>query len=360
MQLRVHQASFQMPTSKNTLTLTARQSGKHVYTIRNADIVDRPLTPPTEDSWCALKLIASVYANQNLPYSLAVQLFEFTTDKKYLSSAKAASEFVRWHMYDGQAIADTVRLTATGCEPSHSHRSSTAGLVVRALAMLAQHDAGDGSLCVARVIYIPGSMWRAHEGRLIVHSLDSLIFAAVPLPTWTNPSNGIVIEGTSYVNIKTVRTNPSRPNGYMLGADSVNNSAEANSMQCSKGENSILDDGCVPYMLIACAAVWIRGLSEALLRKNITSDTAQYLQNYIYVQVNTSHPRTDTPPEFGLSFLLPSAQYNALVNRATIRGTNLYSLQWEGPPVQKLSKWGQLTSLNLLSAGFAMLSTNDR
>ena len=50
-------------------------------------------------------------------------------------------------------------------------------------------------------------------------------------------------------------------------------------------------------------------------------------------------------------------QYNALLTRATILGTNIYSPRWEGPPIPDLVEWGQLNALDLLNVGFAMSET---
>ena len=57
---------------------------------------------------------------------------------------------------------------------------------------------------------------------------------------------------------------------------------------------------------------------------------------------------------------LLATQYNALLSRATKQGTNVYGPNWEGPPVLQLDECGQLSALELLNAGFAMLQQKDR
>lgn len=47
------------------------------------------------------------------PTRLSAHLFELTNDTKYLSAAAAAANFVSTHMYDGNAIVDTVRLSSS-------------------------------------------------------------------------------------------------------------------------------------------------------------------------------------------------------------------------------------------------------
>ena len=53
-------------------------------------------------------------------------------------------------------------------------------------------------------------------------------------------------------------------------------------------------------------------------------------------------------------------QYNAILTRATIPGTNIYSANWGGPPVATLSEWGQLSALELLNSGFGLLAEGNR
>lgn len=117
--------------------------------------------------------------------------------------------------------------------------------------------------------------------------LNSLILSGVPFNYWTNPTDGVLTESQG---------------------DLTPNSDIQRSLK----------------------AVFIRGLQEAWMRADPSSDVATYLKSFLLVQ------------------------FNALQDLATTPGSNLYSPVWEGPPQPALIEWGQLLALDVLNSAFAV------
>lgn len=51
-------------------------------------------------------------------------------------------------------------------------------------------------------------------------------------------------------------------------------------------------------------------------------------------------------------------QFNTLLSKATVNGSNIYSADWLGPSVTSAEPWGQMDALEVFKAeaGFAMLA----
>ncbi|GJE85906.1 hypothetical protein PsYK624_019850 [Phanerochaete sordida] len=78
----------------------------------------------------------------------------------------------------------------------------------------------------------------------------------------------------------------------------------------------------------------IRGLFTAWSYSDPNSAMAQYIQAYTTVQ------------------------YNALQDLATVPGSNVYSSAWSGPPLQRLTAWGQLSALEVMRAAYGFSLNN--
>ena len=84
---------------------------------------------------------------------LSAHLFELTADPKYLASAEAAANFVSSHMYNGQAIKDTIRLSFNSSSPdtnctvaNPSFYSYITGFTIWGFSVLATHNGSYTSL----------------------------------------------------------------------------------------------------------------------------------------------------------------------------------------------------------------------
>lgn len=81
---------------------------------------------------------------------------------------------------------------------------------------------------------------------------------------------------------------------------------------------------------------------------NATSAAATFIQSYLLVQV--------TIVSGILELKLTKSQFNALIDLASLPGSNQYSASWEGPPEPSFQAWGQLSALDVLNSAFAMVA----
>ncbi|KAI0085303.1 hypothetical protein BDY19DRAFT_450324 [Irpex rosettiformis] len=54
-----------------------------------------------------------------------------------------------------------------------------------------------------------------------------------------------------------------------------------------------------------------------------------------------------------------TVQLNALLDLASVTGSNQYSPRWEGPPSSILLPWGQLAAADVLVAAVGLASTQN-
>ncbi|KAI0083420.1 hypothetical protein BDY19DRAFT_978567, partial [Irpex rosettiformis] len=78
------------------------------------------------------------------------------------------------------------------------------------------------------------------------------------------------------------------------------------------------------FFSIALKAILVRGLLQAYIRTQNSTDQANFISSFITVQLN------------------------ALLDLASIPETNQYSPRWEGPPPSSLLPWGQLAAIDVL------------
>ncbi|KAI0809134.1 hypothetical protein BC629DRAFT_1092049 [Irpex lacteus] len=125
-------------------------------------------------------------------------------------------------------------------------------------------------------------------------SLSQLVSTVIPNQIWTNPEDGVNIEGHT----------------------------------SSKHANF---DG--PH--VALKGIFIRCLYQALTRLKSDSPETELIRSYINVQLN------------------------ALLDLATVTGTDQYSPRWEGPPPSQLLPQGQLAAMDVLYASLGLLGNQD-
>ncbi|KAI0083240.1 hypothetical protein BDY19DRAFT_998713 [Irpex rosettiformis] len=86
---------------------------------------------------------------------------------------------------------------------------------------------------------------------------------------------------------------------------------------------------------VALKAILIRGLYQTYMRNPNNTDQAAFIRGFITVQLN------------------------ALLDLASVTGSNQYSPRWEGPPPEALLPWGQLAAADVLVAAVGLTDTQN-
>ncbi|KAK7025971.1 hypothetical protein VNI00_015800 [Paramarasmius palmivorus] len=99
------------------------------------------------------------------------------------------------------------------------------------------------------------------------------------------------------------------------------------------------------------AADIVRGFATVHAHKDsYNTNTSSYVESYLAVQVAINHDLLSPHAHY------ISRQYNAVLDKATVNGTNIYGNSWIGPPNSTYSADSQLTAARVLIAGISLAS----
>ncbi|KAI0090060.1 hypothetical protein BDY19DRAFT_748273 [Irpex rosettiformis] len=172
-----------------------------------------------------------------------------------------------------------------------------------------------------------------YDGKIILDGMDA--GSCSLSSTLVSYNSGFTIDGLSVLAPASGNSSYSSFLSKLISTAVVyphwTNTANGVIIEGPEDENSATSNG----FGVALKAILIRGLYQAYMRNLDNTDQADFIRGFITVQLN------------------------ALLDLASVTGSNQYSPRWEGPPPKALLPWGQLAAADVLVAALGLADARN-